>query len=80
MTIETTGEIRPITTKQLFAATRKHFGLKVFEPIVDIRIGYTGHWEIHNKTDRAEYCVTDEQKDFMLALIKQHGGVAGGAK
>lgn len=78
---QATGEIRPITKKQLFAATKNHFGLKKpFEPLIVVRIGYTGQWEIHNKTDRDEYSVTDAQKEFMLALIEQHGGFAVGAK
>ncbi|ATG89471.1 hypothetical protein [Methylomonas koyamae] len=74
-------KIRPISKTQLFSATRKHFDLKKpFEPLILVRIGYTGQWEIHNKTDLPEYCVTDEQKAFMLDLIEQHGSVVGGAQ
>jgi hypothetical protein len=81
MNTQATGKIRPITKKQLFAATKNHFGLiKPFEPLIVVRIGYVGQWEIHNKTDREEYIVTDVQKDFMLGLIEQHGGFAGGEK
>lgn len=81
MTTPTTGKVRPITKTQLFSATQKHFGLKKpFEPLILVRIGYTGQWEIHNKTDLPEYCVTDEQNAFMLDLIEQHGGFAGGAQ
>jgi hypothetical protein len=78
MNTQATGKIRPITKKQLFAKTRKHFGLtRLFDPIVLIHIGYAGHWEILNKTDRPEYSVSDEQKAFMLDLIKEHGGFSG---
>ncbi|BBL58503.1 hypothetical protein [Methylomonas koyamae] len=74
------GKIRPITKKQLSSLTQKHFGLKKpFQPLIEIRKGYTGHWEIYNQ-HRSEFGVTDEQKTFMLDLIEQHGGVVGGAK
>jgi len=80
MNTQATGEIRLITRKQLFSLTKKHFGLKEsFNPLIEIRIGYTGHWEIFNKHG-IEFGVTDEQKDFMLDLINQHGGFAGGAE
>lgn len=68
-----------ITRRKLFALTRQHFGLSApFKPLVYIAINYIGQWDIINTQSEA-LGVTPDQKDFMLDLIKQHGGLKGGA-